>query len=764
MSRLLPDTVIQQMAPLETAALILSAALHDIGMAPRREYIEEIMTDEDGHAAVSDTRREYLIFREGYPSIKRRINELESEGRTRERFELEAFLLREFLREEHAERTKAELFSRFGGELVYAGFPFVAQLSEVCASHTDDPSRLADLNCHELVRSPGEYTNWRFVAVLLRLADSLDFDRARAPLVLFEQLGVRDAVSVAEWQKLRSVNAWDIRPGRIALSAKCPDPVVEKGLRDYVRTVEVELRAARGILQSMHAPDVPDLSTRYDLILPESIDVRNVGPQEGLHGPLYRFLDLGFKLDDESIMSLVMGVSLYGDRVLFLRELLQNAVDTCRLRKSLSEVAGIVYEPSVVVALTHEKDRWFLTVEDNGMGMDETIVSRHLTRVGRSYYRSSQFLQERAKAGIPFDPVSTFGIGILSVFMVADLMRIETRAISHDLLTPAVPLDIEVHGPNKLFWFRPSERTPIGTRLRLRLTDNPFVSKPAKGQETRVEKSTAETLAEVVQKLAPHTGIPICVKEQDDAMEVTESWSAPGPWPTQGSEFSLDISRRGICGIRGKIGVILLQRSGVSGQGEHREDLAAQLDPFVRHKTKFVAELDIEEPRQSDYVPEGLRYYARHQFGRIVGIQEDYSEREDGVQEGFSTAGHSMGRWSQNGFAVPKPLFAEFESWHTGEAQGIRYPFPVVYDLDLAEPFSLRLTADRTRYVIDETFKRVERRIRELVTTLLLEKLGRSIMKDNAEFFEEVVGADRKHYVEADEFMKMLSAFISNAP
>ena len=47
---------------------------------------------------------------------------------------------------------------------------------------------------------------------------------------------------------------------------------------------------------------------------------------------------------------------------------------------------------------------------------------------------------------------------------------------------------------------------------------------------------------------------------------------------------------------------------------------------------------------------------------------------------------------------------------------------------------------------------------------LLLEKLGRSIVKDNAEFFEEVVGADSKHYVEADEFMKMLSAFISNAP
>ena len=96
--------------------------------------------------------------------------------------------------------------------------------------------------------------------------------------------------------------------------------------------------------------------------------------------------------------------------------------------------------------------------------------------------------------------------------------------------------------------------------------------------------------------------------------------------------------------------------------------------------------------------------------------------------------------------------------------QGIRYPFPVTYDLDLTGPFTLRLTADRTRYVIDATFKRVERRIRELVTMLLLEKLGRSIVKDNAEFFEEVVGADSKHYVEADEFMKMLSAFISNAP
>jgi hypothetical protein len=763
MSRLVPDNVLQGLPPLETAAVIMSAALHDIGMAPRREYIEEITAEPRDKTATSVARREFLVFCEGYPSVRRRMLELESERRLLERNELEAYLLREYIRSKHAERTKGEIFNLYEREFVYGGFSFAARLAEVCASHAEDPSRLANLNCHELVRSPGEYANWRFVAVLLRLADALDFGRTRAPSVLFEQLGVRDAVSVAEWQKLKSVNAWEIRPERIALSARCPDPVVEKGLRDYVRKVEAELRAARGVLGSMQSLDAPGLSTRYDLQLPESIDITNVGPLEGPAGPLYRYLDLGFKLDDESIMSLVMGVSLYGDEVLFLRELLQNAVDTCRLRQSLCAAAGSVgYEPCVDVALTKEDDRWFLTVEDNGMGMDETIVACHLARVGRSYYRSSQFLQERARAGIAFEPVSMFGIGILSVFMVADLMQIETRSLSVDLITPGVPLEIEVSGPNKLFWFKPSRRKSFGTSIRLRLAHFPFASRPAKGQAVNAEKAATQELAAVVSRLAPHSGIPIRVRGQDTAWPIAESWSAPEPWAAHGAEFSLDLSGSGVSGIRGKVGVVLLQRSGVIGQGERREAAPTDFAPIARYKTKFSAELDIDEPRQSDLVEEGLRHYVRHDFGRIVDIEQDYSEREGGVSEPTSTAGHSMGRWSQRGFAVPMPLFAEYESWDVRGPVGIRYPFPVVYDLDLSGPFALRLTADRTRYVVDEVFSLVERRIRELVTKMLLEKLGKSIVMDNKEFFEEVVGSDSKWHVEAREFMQVLAEFVSH--
>lgn len=53
---------------------------------------------------------------------------------------------------------------------------------------------------------------------------------------------------------------------------------------------------------------------------------------------------------------------------------------------------------------------------DNGIGMDEYVVSNYLAKVGRSYYGSKDF----KILGLKMDPISRFGIGILSCFTVAE--------------------------------------------------------------------------------------------------------------------------------------------------------------------------------------------------------------------------------------------------------------------------------------------------------------------------------------------------------
>jgi HSP90 family molecular chaperone len=75
--------------------------------------------------------------------------------------------------------------------------------------------------------------------------------------------------------------------------------------------------------------------------------------------------------------------------------------------------------------------RWF-RIDDYGMGMSETIINNYLLKVGNSYYLSDEFkirkLEYKEKDNVDFTPISRFGIGILSCFIVGDHIEINTRS------------------------------------------------------------------------------------------------------------------------------------------------------------------------------------------------------------------------------------------------------------------------------------------------------------------------------------------------
>lgn len=71
--------------------------------------------------------------------------------------------------------------------------------------------------------------------------------------------------------------------------------------------------------------------------------------------------------------------------------------------------------------------RWYpterkLIVEDNGVGMDKDVIENHLMKVGSSYYSTAKFEAEHRD----FTPISRFGIGILTCFMISDDIEIVT--------------------------------------------------------------------------------------------------------------------------------------------------------------------------------------------------------------------------------------------------------------------------------------------------------------------------------------------------
>src|SRR5262249_28598250 len=63
-----------------------------------------------------------------------------------------------------------------------------------------------------------------------------------------------------------------------------------------------------------------------------------------------------------------------------------------------------------------------LIVEDDGVGMDLEVIQGHLMKVGASYHNTTKFETEHHH----FTPISRFGIGILTCFMVSNDVEIVT--------------------------------------------------------------------------------------------------------------------------------------------------------------------------------------------------------------------------------------------------------------------------------------------------------------------------------------------------
>ena len=105
---------------------------------------------------------------------------------------------------------------------------------------------------------------------------------------------------------------------------------------------------------------------------------------------------------------------LYSSDQVFVRELLQNAMDAISARR--------VLEPDFIplIRFTFFPDRATLRVQDNGIGLTADEVTQFLSSIGSSSKRG--LADQRAEF------IGQFGIGLLSCFMVSDSIHLITQS------------------------------------------------------------------------------------------------------------------------------------------------------------------------------------------------------------------------------------------------------------------------------------------------------------------------------------------------
>ncbi|MEV6247823.1 HSP90 family protein [Streptomyces sp. NPDC051742] len=136
--------------------------------------------------------------------------------------------------------------------------------------------------------------------------------------------------------------------------------------------------------------------------------------------------DHTFQVDLRGLVDL-LSHHLYSSPRVYLRELLQNAVDAITARQALTPGAA-----GAITVRTGET----LTITDTGIGLSEADVHRFLATIGRSSKRTT----DGALDGAGLDAargefIGQFGIGLLACFVVAD----EITVLSRSAADPAAP-------------------------------------------------------------------------------------------------------------------------------------------------------------------------------------------------------------------------------------------------------------------------------------------------------------------------------------
>ena len=125
--------------------------------------------------------------------------------------------------------------------------------------------------------------------------------------------------------------------------------------------------------------------------------------------------------------------SLYSNKEIFLRELISNASDALDKLSYLTltdeKLKSLTFTPSIDIQCDETKKT--ITIEDNGIGMNEADMKEHLGIIAKSGTKSflAQLSGDKKKDSAL---IGQFGVGFYSAFMVAHRVVVQSKKAGED--------------------------------------------------------------------------------------------------------------------------------------------------------------------------------------------------------------------------------------------------------------------------------------------------------------------------------------------
>ena len=206
----------------------------------------------------------------------------------------------------------------------------------------------------------------------------------------------------------------------------------------------------------------------------------------------------GFETEVSQLLHLMVH-SLYGNKEIFLRELVSNASDAAdKLRfEAMTDAALFEDDPDPRIRVSYDKTARTITVSDNGIGMSRQEVVEHIGTIAKSGTR--EFLA-KLTSDVSKDAqlIGQFGVGFYSTFIVAERVTLTTRRAG---LAAEHGVRWESRGEGE-YTIETVERTTRGSDvvLHLRAEEDEWLS--------------GAKLREILRKYSDHIAVPILMKKE----------------------------------------------------------------------------------------------------------------------------------------------------------------------------------------------------------------------------------------------------------
>ncbi|MBI3259517.1 MAG: ATP-binding protein [Ignavibacteriae bacterium] len=470
MWEIIPANTKKILSEYELAFLLLSAYLHDIGMTPEymkvKNHFTYITTNDKTVLSEGEVKEFQNWLDEGNDQFDIETSVIEDTEKAEE-------LITFYCRHKHNDWSEDWIRTNLKDNKLGYYTNYLDDLVNICRSHHDglDELKQPKFNPQKI---HGKIIHKRYIAICLRLADVIEIDPERAPEVLIKHRSIIEG-SLSHWLKEKFTSVDIDENHNICVTANPTRAFIHKAIFDVADQIEQETNLCNTLISEIPLKNIsPSNNLKHEWNIHTRVH-REIKSTDD-----YEYIDGTFKPNSEKLLQLLAGTELYGNPLLAIRELIQNSFDAIKVQiayKVLEEgltddkdIEALKKKFNLELSVSKEGDDYWIICKDNGVGMDKEIIKKCFLVGGANKRHELKELERKCnKIGHNIELTGQFGIGVLSYFMIADKLLIQTKKSYLSGNREINGWEFEINGISDFGELRSSSCNSNGTIIKLRI-------------------------------------------------------------------------------------------------------------------------------------------------------------------------------------------------------------------------------------------------------------------------------------------------------